>query len=132
MAVIIPIAQSVYFQTFTTTLDSVQYNFRVRWNSKDAAWYFDVAEADNTPIATGVKIVLGCYLGRTTNHTLFRDGVFVAVDTAPGLAGEAKDAGIDDLGARVLLMRLELVEVLSLRVTSTFPDTTEIAAAAAS
>lgn len=118
MAVVLPFDASNPFYEFTTTINGASYRFNVRWNGRDAAWYFDVYEIDDTPIANGIKIVLGCYLGRHTNHTLFRDGVIVAVD----VSNSGKDAGIDDLGSRVQVMRLTLDEVLSLRITTTYPD----------
>jgi hypothetical protein len=37
----------------STSIDGDQYNFRVRWNSMDKAWYFDVREYDETPIVRG-------------------------------------------------------------------------------
>lgn len=123
MALLLPFVPSIPFYRFSTTLDNVEYVFDVRWNNRDAAWYFDVSETDNTPIAQGIKVVLGTYLGRWVNHTLFRDGVIVAVD----LSDAGREATLDDLGTRVQIMRLGLEEVLSLRVTSTFPDTTELA-----
>lgn len=123
MAVVLPFDASNPFYEFTTTIGGVSYRFNVRWNGRDAAWYFDVFEIDDTPIASGIKIVLGCYLGRFTQHTLFRDGVFVAVDLgADANGGVARDATIDDLGTRVQVMRLDISDVLSLRITATYPD----------
>lgn len=118
MALVLPFdAESPYY-TFSTTIENAEYRFNVRWNGRDAAWYFDILEYDGTPIVHGVKVVLGCYLGRHTNHTLFRQGVIVATD----LSGSGRDATVDDLGSRVVVMRLTLDEVLSLRVTAGFPD----------
>lgn len=118
MALILPFDSSNPFYTFNTTIAGAEYIFNVRWNTRDAAWYFDVSEIDNTPIANGIKVVLGCYLGRHTQHTLFRDGVIVATD----LSSSGIDAGIDDLGVRVVVMRMTIDEVLSLRIVSSFPN----------
>lgn len=123
MATIIPFAPSIPFYRFATTLDNVEYVFDVRWNGRDEAWYFDVSEADGTAIASGLKIVLGTYFGRWVEHPLFREGVIVAVD----LSDAGVDAKFDDLGTRVVVMRMGLEEVLSLRVTATFPDAAELA-----
>lgn len=91
------------------TLDfGVPYLFDVRWNARAASWYFDMFEADETPIISGVRIVLGTYLGRRCTHDFFRRGVLVAVDTS----GAGRDAGLDDLGARVQVRRYLAQEVI--------------------
>lgn len=84
---------------FTTVLDGVHYGFDFNWNDRDQAWYFDVSDGAGNLIQAGIKLVLGAYLGRAMRVPPFSTGVFVAVDTS----GEQKDAGIDDLGARIQL-----------------------------
>lgn len=128
MALVIPFSSDNPINQFTTTLDGVQYGFRARWNARDnydpetntssGAWYFDVTDDTGEKIAVGIKVVLGVYLGRSINHPLFREGVLVAVDTSD----QGREAGIDDFGTRVQVMRLSIAEVLSLRVTADFPD----------
>lgn len=129
MAIVIPFAASTPRQSFTTTIENASYLFTARWVGREGAWYFDVAETDETPIASGIKVVLGVVLGRRCHHPLFRRGIFVAAD----LSGAGREAGLDDFGAdgRVQVVRLTLAEALSLRVTSTFPDAAAIAAAKA-
>lgn len=126
MALIIPFDSSNPITKFSTSLvtsqGNEQFGFRARWNSRDAAWYMDVSDDTGTAFATGIKIVLGTYLGRQFNHRLFRDGVIVAVD----LSGQGLDAGPNDLGTRVVVMQLTKAEVLSMRVTSDFPDATVV------
>jgi hypothetical protein len=98
-----------------TTIGGSPYIIDGRWDTRDAAWYLDFLEADLTPIIFGIKLVLGAYLGRTSNHHLFRDGVLVAVDSS----GQRKDAGFDDMGTRVLLEYIPVLELLRrLKVTS--------------
>lgn len=122
MAAVIPFSSDNPYYEFTTTINNASYRFVVRWNVRESAWYFDVLEIDNTPIVNSVKVVLGCYLGRHTIHPLFRTGVFVAFDLGTDEnRGVARDATIDDFGTRVQVMRLTLQEVLSLRVTTTYP-----------
>lgn len=84
---------------FTTTLDDKEYLFDVHWNPRDEAWYFHLLDADESPIRHGIKVVLGAALGGTCADDRFPDGAFFAVDTS----GQGLDAGIDDLGARVLV-----------------------------
>lgn len=100
MAQLIPIDPGESDQQITTTLDGVTYVLRVRWNTRDAAWYLDAWERDgSTAIAYGVKIVVGIMLGGAIAHPLFMSGVF-ALDTSK----TDLDPGFNDLGSRVLLI----------------------------
>ncbi len=105
----IPFAPSIPYYRFSTTIEDVEYIFDVRWNSRTAAWYFDVLEFDETPIISGVKIVLGMYLGRRSTHRLFHTGVFVAVDTTR----QHQEAGFDDISTRVVVRRYAVEEVMA-------------------
>lgn len=104
---ILPFIPSVAAYEFSVEIDGVSYTFVVRWNSRAAAWYFDVLEGI-TPVARGLKIVLGTYLGRGITHDLFRLGAIVAVDTAQ----EGRDATFDDLGTRVEVRHLPMHELI--------------------
>ena len=103
-------------RTFATTVDDSPYVFRVYWNGRDrdeagtrqGAWYFDVSEPDGTRIATGVKVVLGVFLARTTSHPLTRRGVLLAYDTTK----KGREATQADIGWRVLVLWFPEVEIL--------------------
>ena len=113
MPTLIPFVPSLANYTFSTSLEGIMYTFVVRWNQRDAAWYFDLLDASDTPIASGIKIVLGCYLGSTRSYVQpFRSGVFVVNDTS----GAGRDAGFDDLGARITVSRYTLDEVFAATV----------------
>lgn len=107
---ILPEVGGVRFGSFRVgvTIDSEQYIVDGRWNGRDQAWYLDWYEVNLTPIIYGMKVVLGTFLGRRSNHKLFRDGVLVAVD----LSGQGRDAGYDDLGTRVVLEWIPVLELL--------------------
>lgn len=106
---ILPVIPSVGEYTFDTALDGRSYFFRFYWN-RDDAWYFDLYEGgDRTPIAYGIKVVLGTYLGRMYEHEVFRTGVFAAIDRS----GELRDATFHDFGDRVLLVRITDSELLA-------------------
>jgi hypothetical protein len=104
----IPLVPSIGSYRFGTAIDTVPYLFDVRWNTRDQAWYLDVLETDETPIVRGVKIVLGAYLGRRSNHPLFKNGVLVASDTS----GATRDATFDDLGTRVKLQYIPVLDLM--------------------
>jgi hypothetical protein len=107
MPLIMPVQPSIARQRLDDTpINGRTYNVLLRWNTRDrdggndGAWYMDVRESDNTPIAIGLKLVLGRYIGRYVNHPLFRDGVFVVDDTT----GKHTETRFDDFGKRVLLL----------------------------
>jgi hypothetical protein len=109
----------------STVILGVPYIIDGRWNSRanfdpdtltwSGAWYIDILEVDLKPIVYGMKIVLGTYLGRRSNHKLFREGVLVAVD----MTGGSVDATYDTLGTRVVLEYIPVKELLRrLRMTT--------------
>jgi len=111
MATAIPLHPSVPNYQLSTTIDGVPYVFDMRWNDRDSAWYFDLLTESDVPIIRGVKVVLGTYLGRRSVHQFFRDGVLVVTD----MTGSGREAGLDDLGARVQMVRYSALEVIAQR-----------------
>lgn len=109
---------SVPAYRFGTSIEQVPYIFDVRWNSRAAAWYFDVLEQDETPIVLGVKVVLGAHIGRRSQHVLFRRGTIVAIDTTQ----QGREAAVDDLGTRVEVRYAPLAETLGRLVILTDSD----------
>lgn len=104
---VLPLLPSIAEYTFDTLIDDRLYYFRAYWNARDAAWYLDVYDSDRTPIAYGVKIVLGTNLARTFEHPLTRQGALVAIDRS----GSNQDATFDDLGMRVVVLHLTSTEM---------------------
>lgn len=105
----IPFVGGIGYYRFGTTIESTPYLFDVRWNDRDQSWRFDVLEIDETLIAAGIRINLGVYMGRQYNHPLFKGGVFVAVD----LSGKRIEAGYLDLGTRVVVQYIPVLELLT-------------------
>lgn len=103
----LPFIPSVPVYSFSTSINGASFNFDVRWNTRDAAWYFDVSTEEGVVLRQGVKIVLGAYLGRVSDSDLFTQGVFVARDTS----GQGLDATFDDLGTRVEVLYLTALEI---------------------
>lgn len=111
MADLIPFIQSDnnYQLTVPLTGDSGTDNFIIntRWNSRDAAWYIDIYENDYTPVALGLKLVLGSNIGRSYKHKVFFQEHFLqVVDTS----GSRKDAAYDDLGGRIVVVHMSMSE----------------------
>lgn len=91
---VLPFIASVGDYEFEVAIAEVPYIFNVRWNERDLAWYFDLYTSDQVPIAIGLKITVGSYIGRYVNHELFENGVIAAIDTS----GEYLEPGFDDIG----------------------------------
>lgn len=102
MPSIIRITPGDPLQVGSVTLDGEPYVLRVRWNTSDSAWYLDAWERDGkTPIAFGIKLILGVRLGSTYNHALFAAGMFLLPLTDSG-----NEPGLNDLGSTVLLIHM--------------------------
>lgn len=100
MPVSIPLLTSETNYVLHCPIDDQTILFDVRWNSRDAAWYIDIYEDDDTVIALNVKVVLGIELGRRSQHEFFWDHTITAVDTT----GLGLDPGFDDLNAGIKLV----------------------------
>jgi hypothetical protein len=98
--VTLPLVPSIANYRLGTLLDGVQYTVDVHWNARAGAWYMDFYTADETPIRMGIKIVLGVLLGGRVPDPAFPHGAMFAID----MTGSGTDAGIDDLGTRVIVV----------------------------
>ncbi len=100
MAVSIPFLTGETNYRLACPIDDTAYYFDVHWNSRDAAWYFDMYEQDGTIVVLNVKVVNGVPLGRRSLHEFFEDHMIVVVDSS----GHGRDAAFDDLNTRVLVV----------------------------
>lgn len=98
MPVTLDIEPSVTPQRFATVLEDRTFLFDFRWNARAAAWFMDILTEDEVAVRTSIKVVLGM-LGWRTTSTDFPPGVLRAYDTT----GEGREAGLDDLGTRVVV-----------------------------
>lgn len=97
-----------------TTIESTAYLIDMHWNRREDRWYLSLLEIDETPIVSGVKVVLGVVLGRRSAHPLFRRGALVAVDLERTGPGRGVEAGWADLGRRVVLRWYDAEEFAAL------------------
>ncbi len=109
MADLIPFVQSDNNYVLGVPFGDVRYMMTVRWNSRDAAWYMDIRLEDDTPVALGLKLVLGPPLGRRSTDPFFQTNILQVVDTT----GTGVDAAFDDLGGRIQVMHLTLDDLES-------------------
>lgn len=115
----IPFQPSIPFANFTVSLSGIQYVIDQAWNPRDqaldangvptsdGAWYFDVSDEQGNPIRVGIKIVLGAILAQKTVDPRWPFGVFIAQDTS----GQGKEAGLDDIGTRVVVWFYTAAEI---------------------
>lgn len=107
MAEYLPFTQSDNNYTMHVPLNGTTYDFDVRWNSSDAAWYLDLYEADRTPIATSLKVVLGPPLGHSLQYLpFFQEHILQVLDTT----NSGADAAYDDLGGRIQVLHMSMDE----------------------
>lgn len=98
---LIPTQKNEPFYDEIVSIDGSTYVFTFRWSQLEGYWYLDVAEETGVSIITGIRLVLGITLGRTSVHRLFRSGVMLLIDTTDSDA----NPGFADLGTRVELRR---------------------------
>lgn len=113
MPQILPFQPSLANYTVSVTLLNIEYIFQVRWNQRDTAWYFDLLDDTESPIYSGIKVVLGAFLGSRCTDPRWPIGVFVATDTS----NQGLDAGFNDLGARVQVVFYQLSELQQVLAT---------------
>ena len=56
---ILPIFTSSTYFEYVIDLDGADWVLRFRWSSRFDTWYLDVFDADEQPVALGVRLVLG-------------------------------------------------------------------------
>lgn len=112
---ILPFDPSVAQQRVVTSLDDYPCILGATWIQRAGLWLLDVMEVDETPIAMGIAMVQGVFLGRRCTHRIFA-GRGRAGDTRAGflmwdLTRSGVEAGYDDLGVRVLPVYLTELDV---------------------
>lgn len=100
MAIILPTRTDSPLYTFGVELDGVTYLLTFRWNDREAAWFFDLADSDGDPLMSGRKVTIGTALLARFRTPGLPPGELEAIDTT----GAQVEAGFDELGARVQLV----------------------------
>lgn len=109
----IPLEPGEPNQRLTVAIGDQQYILRTHWNERAEAHYMDVLEVDTTPIVEGLKLVLGVVIGRGVVHPLFSGNGFMLYDSSGSTP--AREAGIDDLGSRVIVFYIDSADQMLLR-----------------
>lgn len=100
MIVDLPITQDGSWFQFSIELDQVSYGFEFRWNEREGCWYLTLRDGEGNALVSSRKVVIGP-LFRNFRGTagVMQTGDVYVVDTS----GTGLDAGLEDLGRRVVL-----------------------------
>lgn len=114
MAQDVPLLNSDPWFRSTCPLDrpdgsSITMSFDFKWNARDLSWYFDVIDDAERLVIGSIRFIRGVYLGRRAHHEVFRNGAFVALCT---VNNDARDAGFNDLGTRMVLRYFTVYDIL--------------------
>lgn len=99
-AFVIPTRTDLEDYEIEVELTAVSFLLRFTWNYREEFWFMTVSDADSNIVAAGIKIVISKPLLLEVPGTAKPDGNLIAIDTS----GEDVEAGLNDLGERVLLM----------------------------
>lgn len=85
-------------QRFRTSLAGTEYLVSLRWNARVNTWFMHLHDDQEDPIWLSMAVVLGVPIGSRCIDERW-PGMLRAVD----LSGTGRDAGLDDLGVRVMI-----------------------------
>lgn len=105
-------------QRLDVTIDGYPLIIEAKWVEREAVHTLDLWEADHkTPIAFGLNVVLGAFIGRQVRHEFFAGRVLMVVDRSGG----TQDAGIDELGSRIAVVCLNQLDQFLLSTAAPKP-----------
>jgi hypothetical protein len=110
---VIPTTPSVPSYTQRTTLDGREYQFEFRWNTRDSAWYFHIADEQGAHIRSAIKVVLDWPLLRRIVDERRPPGSIMAIDSS----GTSTNPTLDDFGTRVKLYYLDAAELAAIEAS---------------
>ena len=96
--------------TQRTALGGVDFLLTFRWSQRQGLWHLDMADADGTPIASGLPLVVGARLLSRLVDARRPPGELVVADTA---GTHDVDPAWEGLGARFALLYVEQSELVT-------------------
>lgn len=96
---IIPTRQDSEDYEVEVELSGTPFLLRFTWNYRSEFWYVTISDTDGNVVAGNRKITVGTPLLYGVPGTDKPDGELIAIDTS----GAGQEAGLEDLGDRVLL-----------------------------
>ena len=92
---------------FRLVLDEKTFDFHFEWNDRAGAWFLDIYDAVNELLVSGVRVVVGYPFLQKYMYRGVPEGLLQAIDTSD----QGLDAGLADLGERVLLVYTPVAEL---------------------
>lgn len=103
-------SQTIPYYSETVDLDGENFLLVFKWNVRDESWYLSMYQEDETPVAVGMRLVVGWNPIRRLIGTDAPLGALYVHDTT----GTDEEAGFDELGTRVLVLYYDEDEIESL------------------
>lgn len=94
--------------TQQTPLEGRYYQLTFDWHARTGVWKLDLADADGTPIRSGIALLLNVSLLAGLVDPRRPPGALVVVDTT---GAEDADPGFDTLGGRFKLVYFTAAEL---------------------
>jgi hypothetical protein len=91
-------SQRYSFRVSLGSISAVIFGFEFTWNSRDGSWSMMISDSTGN-LLFSKKITLGVPMTWRYSNPSLPKGEFLAVDTS----GQDQEAGLTDLGSRVLL-----------------------------
>jgi hypothetical protein len=96
---------------FVLSLDGVAYKFFFSWSTREACWHMSLFLEDETPIWSGIRVVVNWPLNQRSRSALRPPGMFMAFDAEQ----QSVDPGLTDLGGRVQIIYFDAASVASIK-----------------
>lgn len=103
-------SQKIPYYSEIVDLDGENFLMVFKWNFRDSTWYFSLYQEDETPVAVGMRLVVGWNPLRRLVGTDRPLGSIYVHDTV----GTDVEAGFEELGTRVLVLYYDEDEIASL------------------
>lgn len=102
----LPVTVSEPHQSVLVELDGELFRLLIRWSQREEAWYLSVADVEDEPIVSGIKVVVNTPLLRRVVDERAPAGIIMALD----VTGELGDPNLDALGDTIPLVYIESEE----------------------
>lgn len=100
MAITIPLRNDLPRFDFQIDLEGTTYTLDFVWNFRGEYWSMSLLDADGLPLVYGIAFLIGTALGKRHPGEGMPPGILEVLDTS----GQQRDAGLNDLGSRVILL----------------------------
>jgi hypothetical protein len=95
--------------SYVTQLGLREYNIRIEYRERQDRWYLRLLDADNVPIISGLKLVVGFSLLFRYQRDVMPLGALVVLD----IDGAGVECGFEDLGRRCPLVFIDEADLLA-------------------